>query len=536
MVIFPSASILALDMAYGRATLEHSERRVFALGTGTPPVFNATPVDPTSGDSGVSIRFRVIVYDMDGDTLNVTWDWGDGLNDTDLTLPANIARTVVHYHTYNPIPLPGQEGTVSYTLNVSLDDGNGNIVWDLTAVNIKLPFNGRPALLNMSMIPSGTKTRVNPGDEVTIVANGSDVEGEPLTWTFVFNNSVEDYLVVVNHTDWSAPGEVVRCNVTHVFPAVGSYVVTLNLTDTTPPYDHYPHNVSESLGIEVVANAKPGSGGYIMVEPGDPLVRSETGYVLVNYSVKAQDDDGEVLTATWDFGDGSPPVSESSPGGSSLLYGFIQQRNYTDAGNFTVSVTITDGVAGHEILLLTVVQVNSSNLPPSLHSLDFNVSMGSYALKNELLNFTLILSDPERNPIEVMIDFGDNSSRLYFNLTDFVDNNVTIAFSHSYANLGDYLIQIFYSDNKVGLGEHSKVRNVTIKVDEPPVVVKTSWSWWDYTSLGLVCMMPVLVVLRFIQMARRRRSIEDMGMTYDEWKLLKSVRDEELPKEKEGGP
>ena len=95
LLLFPSAIVLLLGAENGGQTHGYPERTAFALATGSPPVFNATPNDPTSGDSGVSIRFRIVVYDADGDTLNVTWDWGDGLNDTDLTLPANTPRTVV---------------------------------------------------------------------------------------------------------------------------------------------------------------------------------------------------------------------------------------------------------------------------------------------------------------------------------------------------------------------------------------------------------------------------------------------------------
>jgi hypothetical protein len=295
--------------------------------------------------------------------------------------------------------------------------------------------------------------------------------------------------------------------------------------------------VSEHVDFDVVANVKPqtGTSASILVDPGDPLVTSETGYVLVNYSIQAQDDDGDVLTATWDFDDGLPPVVQDSPGGSELLYQFIEQRNYTDVGTYNVSVTITDGIPGHELFLFIVVNVSSTNLPPSA-SLEFNMSKGAYALRNELLNFTLVLSDPERNPIEVIIDFGDNSSRLYFNLTDFVEDKITIRFNHSYTDKGNYSMTIWYTDNKVGLFNHSKIKNASVNIDEPRVIVTTSWSWWDYTSLGLLCLIPVLVVVRFVQVSRRRKIIEEKGMTYDEWKLMKSVEAEKSSKKKEGGP
>jgi hypothetical protein len=536
VLLVPSATVVVLDVGFGGTTHGHSERTAFALATGSPPVFLATPTDPTPGDSGVPIGFSVVVRDVDDDNLNVTWDWGDGTFDTNLTAPAASLQFPQQFHTYNATPLPGHDGEiVSFTLNISLDDGNGNIVWDLTTVDINRPPDNGPTIIGISVSPSGTKIRVNPGDQVTIVANASDPEGDPLTWTFKFNDSISVYDVVVDHTGSTAPGAIVWSNVSCAFSAIGSYLVLLNLTDAVPPYDVWPRNVSEHLDIEVVANVAPQTGGSFAPDPSNPLVSSDTGYVLVNYSIGAADADGDIINVTWVFDDGSPPVDQTSPGGTDGLFTFTLWRNYTNAGFINVSVTITDGIPGHETSLSAFLQVNSTNRPPSL-SIQFNVSMGSYALKNELLNFTLNFTDPERNPIEVTIDFGDNSSRLYFNLTDFVGNNVTLIVNHSYANFGNYTMQIWYTDNKTGLFNHHKMTNITIRIAAPIVKASDIWSWWDYTSLGLVCMIPVLVVIRFVQMSRRRRFIEDQGMTYDEWKLMKSVKAEESLRQTEGGP
>jgi hypothetical protein len=251
--------------------------------------------------------------------------------------------------------------------------------------------------------------------------------------------------------------------------------------------------------------------------------------------MEAADEDGDILTATWDFDDGTPLVNQTSPGGTDLLRPLTVQRNYTDVGFFNVSVTVTDGIPGHEISLSVFVQVNSTNRPPS-HSLKFNLSRGTYAMKNEPVNFTLVFTDPEGDPIQVIVDFGDNTSKVYFNLTDLVENKVTLTFNHSFSSVGNFMIRIWYTDNKTGLFDHSKEINVTIEINAPLVVPTYPWSWWDSTSLGLVCMIPILVVIRFLQMSRRRKIIEDQGMTYDEWILMKSVKAEEPSSRKEGGP
>jgi len=535
MILFFSSAIVYL-MEIGNTTGRQgsTERAAFIMGTGNPPIFMLTPPDPQDGSSGVPIEFQIAVSDPDNDILNVTWDWGDGSIDTNQTPPAQSFQFVITEHTYYPGPYGDGSGQ-DYTLNISLDDGNGNIVWSLSTVIIARPYNYSPKSPQITVDPMGSKIRVNPGDLVTIVANSSDPEGDALNWTYKFSESGSLYDVMFNHTDATAPGEVVWNNVSCTFSAIGIYTVVVNISDAPYPYDLFPHNVSEDIEINVVANVAPMTGSLIFVDPSSPVVRSEVGYELVNFTLQAADDDGDDLIATWDFDDGTPPVVQTSPGGTNRLRPFVVQRNYTDVGFYNVSVTVTDSVPGHEISLTVFVQVNSTNRPPTL-SLAYNLSAGSYALSGEIINFTLVFTDPEGNPVYVMVDFGDNSTILDFFLTDMVENNVTLKINHSYAKLGNYAMVIWYTDNKTGLFDHQRQVNVSLEIDAPSAIVTHTLSWWDYTSLGLFCMIPVLVAVRFVQMSRRRKAIEEQGMTYDEWRLRKSVDEELLSSKKEGGP
>jgi hypothetical protein len=134
----------------------------------------------------------------------------------------------------------------------------------------------------------------------------------------------------------------------------------------------------------------------------------------------------------------------------------------------------------------------------------------------------MVIRDVDLDAIEVVIDFGDNSSRLYLNLTEFVDGNLTYTFSHIYTKVGNYTITIWYTDNKIGLFQHDKEYTTFITIEEPLVVEVVAWDWWDYFTLSLVALAPVLVVLRFAVISRRRKSLEAEGMTLEEWKLVTS--------------
>jgi hypothetical protein len=155
-------------------------------------------------------------------------------------------------------------------------------------------------------------------------------------------------------------------------------------------------------------------------------------------------------------------------------------------------------------------------------SFDYSLSGGTNARVNETLNFTMVIHDAELDSIEVVIDFGDNSSRLYLNLTEFVNGNLTYIFTHVYSKVGSYSITIWYTDNKIGLFLHNKEFTTSVTIEEPIVVEVRIWDWWDYFTLSLVALAPVLVVLRIAVISRRRKSVEAEGMTLEEWKLITS--------------
>ncbi|MBU1914459.1 MAG: PKD domain-containing protein, partial [Candidatus Thermoplasmatota archaeon] len=179
---------------------------------------------------------------------------------------------------------------------------------------------------------------------------------------------------------------------------------------------------------------------------------------------------------------------------------------------------------------------NSTNRPPQLESFAYNVSSGAFALPNEILNFTLSISDPERDSIQVIVDFGDNSTILYLNLTEFGEGNITtVHFSHSYEKVGNFTINITYTDNKQGLFKHTKYIENEVWVHSPPVIAEDPWNWWDSTSLGLLCGLILLGIGRLLYVERRRKKIEAQGMTYDEWRLLSTEMPEEIDVRKEGG-
>ena len=520
---------VAFDVT-GPAPSEHV--RILA---GIAPVFVSEPKDPINATYGVQLNITAIVKDGDNGTLRVTWVWGDGkVNVTTVTGAVNTNIVIRNNHVYTP---PIQQGRGDYrenqTLVIYLDDNNGNNVSCTTLVRVLMPPNGYPTRPGLYLNGTGS-SKIDPAAVVYVVANASDPEGESLTWTYVFNNGTADYRVEVLNTPATAPNQMVYVNISHSFGTIGLHRIDIFVSDALIPYQIFPHNMTNTIFATVTVNTAPSVLATINVDPNNPVVNTTIGYRLVNFSLDASDLDGDVLTFTWDFGDGTAPVVNTSAGGTGTFTA-RQSRNYTDEGIFNVTVNVTDGRPGHEVLRYRIVTVNSTNLPPNLLVFrPLTLSGGNWELPNATIDFELIIQDTEHDSIEVTINWGDGSEIVHLILSDYSGNNVTCMLNHSYSSRGNFTITVNFTDNKLGILNHNKTYNQTIETRVVIIGIAVGWSWWDYTTLGIAFLIPVLILVWFVLVSRRRKRLEKEGMSLEEWKLMKDMQVQEAL-EKETG-
>ncbi len=433
--------------------------------TNTNPYFVLGLPSVMYAQTDVPLDMSIMVGDPDDDTVNVTWEWGDSSADgTNSTPPASAPQWVNQTHTWSVAPEPGAgDYYVLYLLNVTLDDGMGGLASAQKSIYVYVPPNMIP-FVNLA-----APVVAYIGDTTSIEANASDPEGDPLTWTFVFNDGASDFYTLVFHTSSTPPDETVWNNITYVFGVGGNYTIRLNVSDALPPFDVWPHNISATVHISVVNNSMP-LASTLFADPSSPVI-GPVGSVLVNFTVETMDIDGDVITATWDFGDGSPTVTNLTAGGTTV-YNLLQNHSYTDAGYYNVTVSFSDGRPGHDVLRYLVLYVASTNLPPSLQSLGWSSPSGNTAYVGAVISFTVVISDPEQDPIELVWNFSDGSPLVYLNLTDYVLGNVTSTVDHAFTVADTYYVSVEFTDNKVGLFEHNKTGYVSIDVvpdDVPPV-------------------------------------------------------------------
>ncbi len=218
-------------------------------------------------------------YDKDGDALTYTWDLGDG--------STADGRVVTHNYAKGGV----------YDVVLTVDDGKGDPV--STAVDtLSVRVNSGPTarIDGPSMACAGQK--------VTFDGSGSsDPEGDALTYRWDLGDG------------FTASG----ARVAHAYDRGGTYSVQLSVNDGSGL------SCSESgAKTSIKVNSAPIAiaGHDVICCAGDVNQLDVSG---------SYDPDGDTLTYLWDFGDGKTST-EQKP-----------KHTYENGGNYTVTLTVTDG-------------------------------------------------------------------------------------------------------------------------------------------------------------------------------------------------
>jgi len=144
---------------------------------------------------------------------------------------------------------------------------------------------------------------------------------------------------------------------------------------------------------------------------------------IVTFNASASyDPDGSIVSYTWDFGDGAPPITENDP---------ITYHTYTSYGDYTVKLTVTDndGLTGQTETTIHVSQhpvASFTFTPPD-------------PLVHEIVTFNASASTPDGGTIiSYTWDFGDG------NVT--ITNNPII--THAYETYGTFTVTLNVTDSE----------------------------------------------------------------------------------------
>lgn len=196
----------------------------------------------------------------------------------------------------------------------------------------------------------------------------------------------------------------------------GRYFAVLKVTDNLGQTD------TDTCIIDVLNRVPTASFTY---SPFSPTIQHEIHFVDTS-----DDEDGTITSWDWDFGDGDTSTDQNPA------------HQYTDKGEFTVRLTVTDNDGAENMITKTVTIYN---LEPTA---DFTFSPTSPTV-GEDAQFTDESTDPEGELISCLWDFDDG-------YTSTVENPV-----HKFEKAGTYTVKLTVTDDEGATDTISKTVKAT---------------------------------------------------------------------------
>ncbi|MEI2671846.1 MAG: PKD domain-containing protein [Marmoricola sp.] len=255
------------------------------VGANQPPTASASAT-PTSGKVPLAVAFSSTgSADPEGGALTYAWNFGDG----DSSTSANPN------HTYTAV------GIYSAALTVTDTEGQS----DTKTVTVTVNANQPPVSIPNADVTAGQA---------------------PLTVNFNGGGSNDPDGTIVSYLwDFGGGNTSTAKNPTYTFGSQGAKVVTLKVTDDD--------GATDTASITINVSAQPNVPPTAQAAATSP----KTGvapHTVTFSSAGSADSDGTIVSYNWQFGDGGSST-QANP-----------SHNYTLAGSYTATLTVTDNAGG----------------------------------------------------------------------------------------------------------------------------------------------------------------------------------------------
>ncbi|MGZ8980482.1 MAG: PKD domain-containing protein [Burkholderiaceae bacterium] len=359
---------------------------------------NAAPI-ADAGPDQVAAPGQVLTFDgsrsidTDGDLTGFFWDFRDGST----ALGSRVS------HAFD------RPGIYQVRLRVKDDTDQENAIdYDEARVVINAP----------PVANAGPDRLAGPGDKVIFDAAGSfDADGHISRYRWDFSDAVEP---------------VFGSRVVRSYASPGVFTARLTVTDNSGAVNGTAqHEVTVRINHRPVANA----GGDIFTS------RSTVAFD----GSQSADADGNPLLYTWDFGDGTPPVS-----------GARVTHTYADGGRYPVVLKVDDGTGLHNATNRAAITVVIDRPPLAAAGGNKQVCAGDVVVFDGTHSV-----DPEGGLLRYAWDFGDNTKSDIANPTKI------------YRQGGLYPVTLTVEDES-GFATNRHTDRVVVRVDEAPLAVAGS--------------------------------------------------------------
>ncbi|MEZ5552745.1 MAG: PKD domain-containing protein [Pseudomonadales bacterium] len=403
---------------------------------------NPTPIF-AEGLHTISLRVydNAVLNDVNGNGLQ---DPEERLTDVDFTSVTVVANLPPVANANGPYVI--DEGSSIVLTSAGSSDPNGDpltFLWDYdTDGEYDDALGASPSFLGVDDgdYPIGlrvTDSLLDAFDVATVTVNnvaplvdaGLDTsisEGGGVTFggTFTDPGTADTHTIEWDFGDGAAASG--SLTPTHPYTEDGVYTVTLTVTDDDG-------GVGSDTLIVTVGNTPP------VVDAGLDRPAVPSGGT-VNLDPATFTDAGveDTHTASIDWGDGTvePGALTQGAGSGTVAGGHV----YAAAGDYTVTVTVTDddGGVGSDTLLVTVLaQPNTAPVP--------DAGAGATIVEGDTFNGAGSFTDPDADTWTATVDYGDGSGVQPLTLA-----GMAFTLGHVYADNGTYTVTVTVADSQGG--------------------------------------------------------------------------------------
>jgi PKD repeat protein len=401
--------------------------------------------NPSFGREPLDVTFEGAAIDADGDPLTYVLIF----DNTDTT--ANVTGTLTNLlstltdHIYS---------VGIYTAELIVSDGIDEVV---TTTPIIVNANAAPAITAFTATPD---TGREPLD-VIFYGSATDADGDPLTYTLIFDNT--DVLVNVTGT------------LTDILSALGSYTYSAGTYTADLIVSDGAYVISTTTSITATANTAP----VITAFTATPSSGREPLNVMFEGS--ATDADGDPLTYTLIFDDSDVLINVT--GTITDVLSALGSYNYSAFTYYTAELIVSDGA--YTTTATTTITV-ATNVAPAIIAFDATPDTGITPLT---VVFNGSATDADGDPLTYILFFDSTNTALNATGTITDINSVLSTFVYS---VGTYTAELRVSDGAYIISTTIPI-TVSSVPNIPPVAVFTinatsgiipfdvstdgSWSW-----------------------------------------------------------